>query len=117
MAASTGRPELHAFLRELGATTIVDRAELSQKTAPLASERWAGGVDSVGGQTLASLLAATASYGAIAACGLAGSTELSTTVFPFILRNVALLGINSVLTPRPLSIQAWERLARELPLG
>jgi acrylyl-CoA reductase (NADPH) len=116
VAASTGRTELHAFLRDLGATTIVDRAELSEKTPPLASERWAGGVDSVGGQTLASLLAATASYGAVAACGLAGGAELSTTVFPFILRNVALLGINSVLTPRPLSIQAWERLARELPL-
>ena len=88
-------------MRELGATTIVDRAELAQKTAPLASERWAGGVDSVGGQTLASFLAATASYGAITACGLAGGAEFSTTVFPFILRNVALLGINSGLTPGP----------------
>ncbi|MGA8143237.1 MAG: MDR family oxidoreductase [Candidatus Acidiferrales bacterium] len=116
VAASTGRPELHSFLRDLGATTIIDRAELAQKSPPLISERWAGGIDTVGGQTLASLLAATASYGAIAACGLAGGAELSTTVFPFILRNVALLGINSVLTPKPLSIQAWERLARELPL-
>jgi acrylyl-CoA reductase (NADPH) len=116
VAASTGRPELHGFLRDLGATTIIDRAELAQKSAPLASERWAGGVDSVGGETLASILAATAPYGAIAACGLAGGAELSTTVFPFILRNVALLGINSVLTPKALSIQAWERLARELPL-
>jgi len=116
VAASTGRAELHSFLRDLGATTIVDRAELAQKTAPLVSERWAGGIDTVGGQTLASLLAGTASYGAITACGLAGGAELSTTVFPFILRNVALLGINSVLTPKPLSVQAWERLARELPL-
>jgi len=116
VAASTGRPELHGFLRDLGATTIVDRAELAQKSPPLASERWAGGIDTVGGQTLATLLAATEPYGAIAACGLAGSAELATTVFPFILRNIALLGINSVLTPRPLSIRAWERLARELPL-
>ena len=116
VAASTGRPELHGFLRGLGATTIIDRAELAQKSAPLTSERWAGGIDTVGGQTLASVLAATAPYGAIAACGLAGGAELSTTVFPFILRNVALLGINSVLTPRPLSIEAWRRLALELPL-
>ncbi|MGH9748232.1 MAG: MDR family oxidoreductase [Candidatus Acidiferrales bacterium] len=116
VAASTGRPELHSFLRELGASTIVDRAELAQKSAPLASERWAGGLDTVGGQTLASVLAGTASYGAIAACGLAGGAELSTTVFPFILRNVALLGINSTLTPNALSLEAWQRLAHELPL-
>jgi acrylyl-CoA reductase (NADPH) len=116
VAASTGRPELHAFLRDLGATTIVDRAELAQKGAPLASERWAGGVDTVGGQTLASVIAATAAYGAVAACGLAGGAELSTTVFPFILRNVSLLGINSTLTPDALSLEAWQRVARELPL-
>ena len=110
VAASTGRIETHAYLRELGATTIVDRADLAKKGPPLASERWAGGIDTVGGQTLASVIASTAAYGAVAACGLAGGAELSTTVFPFILRNVALLGINSVNPPGPLRARAWERL-------
>jgi len=116
VAASTGRAELHSFLRGLGATTIVDRAELAQKTPPLAPERWAGAIESVGGQTLASAIAATSAYGAVAACGLAGGTEFAASVFPFILRNVALLGINSVNTPKPERIRAWDRLARELPL-
>jgi acrylyl-CoA reductase (NADPH) len=116
VAASTGRPELHAYLRNLGATTIVDRRELAQRSPPLASERWAGGVDTVGGQTLATFIASTAAYGAIAACGLAGGADLQTTVFPFILRNIALLGINSVHTPKAVRERAWDRLARELPL-
>ena len=116
VAASTGRKEFEAYLRELGAATIVRRAELEQKTPPLASERWAGAIDTVGGQTLASVIAATTAYGAVAACGLAGGAEFSSTVFPFILRNIALLGINSVNTPKLLRIQAWERLAQELPL-
>ena len=111
VAASTGRIETHAYLRELGATTIVDRADLAKKSPPLASERWAGAIDTVGGQTLASVIASTAAYGAVAACGLAGGAELSTTVFPFILRNVALLGINSVKPPGPLRARAWDRLA------
>lgn len=115
VAASTGRQQLHSWLQELGATSIVDRNELAQKSPPLGSERWAGGIDNVGGQTLATLLATTASYGAIASCGLAGGAEFSTSVFPFILRNVSLLGINSVLSPKPLRIEAWERLAKELP--
>ncbi|MBI4520818.1 MAG: oxidoreductase [Gemmatimonadetes bacterium] len=115
VAASTGRPELHDYLRGLGAVTIVDRATLAQKPPPLASERWAGGVDSVGGPTLASVLAATAAHGAVAACGLAGGVEVPTTVMPFILRNVALLGVNSVQAPKPLRLEAWSRLARELP--
>ena len=102
VAASTGRPELHSWLRDLGATSIVDRAELALKTPPLASERWAGAIDSVGGQTLATVLATTASYGSVASCGLAGGAELLTTVFPFILRNVSLLGINSVQAPKSL---------------
>lgn len=116
VAASTGRPELHSWLRDLGASTIVERAELSQKNPPLGTERWAGGIDSVGGQTLASLLATTVSNGSIACCGLAGGTELATTVFPFILRNVSLLGINSVQASKPLRVDAWNRLACELPL-
>ena len=111
VAASTGRPETHAYLRALGAHTIVDRADLSKKSPPLAPERWAAGIDSVGGDTLASVIASTAAYGAVAACGLAGGADLATTVYPFILRNVALLGINSVDPPRALRARAWERLA------
>ena len=111
VAASTGRTETHAYLRELGANTIVDRGDLAKESPPLAAQRWAGGIDAVGGPTLASVIASTAAYGAVAACGLAGGAELSTTVFPFILRNVALLGINSVDPPGPLRTRAWERLA------
>jgi acrylyl-CoA reductase (NADPH) len=116
VAASTGRPELHPFLHSLGAATIVDRAELFKKSPPLGSERWAGAIDSVGGQTLATVITGISSYGAVAACGLAGGAELETTVFPFILRNIALLGINSVGTPKARRIEAWDRLSRELPL-
>jgi acrylyl-CoA reductase (NADPH) len=116
VVASTGRPEFHSWLRDLGASSVVDRAEFAQKNPPLGSERWAGGIDSVGGQTLSSLLATTALNGAIAACGLAGGVELATTVFPFILRNVSLLGINSVQASKPLRVNAWKRLAHELPL-
>jgi acrylyl-CoA reductase (NADPH) len=113
VAASTGRPEAHEYLRQLGASAIVERGELARKTPPLAPERWAGGIDTVGGQTLAAFLASTSAYGAVAACGLAGGAELSTTVFPFILRNVSLLGINSVYPPKTLRDRAWERLAGE----
>ena len=113
VAASTGRPDTHAYLRDLGAATIVDRADLANKGPALASERWAGAIDTVGGQTLASVIASTASNGAVAACGLAGGADLPTTVFPFILRNVSLLGINSSGAARPLLLRAWDRLARE----
>jgi acrylyl-CoA reductase (NADPH) len=113
VAASIGRRELHSWLRDLGASTIVDRAELAQKSAPLASERWAGGIDSVGGQTLANVLATTA----IACCGLTGGADLATTVLPFILRNVSLLGINSVQAPKSLRVTVWDRLSRELPIS
>ena len=116
VAASTGRPELHDYLRNLGAATVVDRATLDVKVPSLMSERWASAIDTVGGQTLASVLAATAAYGAVAACGLVGGVELPTTVIPFILRSVALLGINSVQTPRPVRIRAWDRLSKELSL-
>jgi acrylyl-CoA reductase (NADPH) len=111
VAASTGRPETHSYLRELGATNIVDRAELAREAPPLQSERWAAGIDSVGGQTLVNILSSTSSYGAIAACGLAGGASLKTTVFPFILRNVSLLGVSSVVSPKPLRTEAWSRLA------
>ena len=117
VAASTGRPETHEYLKELGANTIVDRETLAQKGAPLASERWAGGIDSVGGQTLANVIGSTVSFGAVAACGLAGGSDLPLTVFPFILRNVSLLGISSPLTPKGLREQAWNRLAHDVPLA
>jgi acrylyl-CoA reductase (NADPH) len=113
VAASTGRLGSHEYLRALGATTVLDRAEVAQAGPPLAPERWAGGIDTVGGQTLASLIASTAPYGAVAACGLAGGAELPTTVYPFILRNVSLLGINSVYPPQPLRFLAWDRLSRD----
>lgn len=115
VVASTGRAQQADYLRRLGATATIDRAELAAPTAPLASERWAGAVDTVGGSTLASLIASTKTFGAIAACGLVGSHELHTTVYPFILRNVALLGINSTETPLPLRLRAWSRLASDLP--
>jgi acrylyl-CoA reductase (NADPH) len=117
VAAATGRPESHDYLRTLGATTILDRAEAARQGPPLAPERWAGGIDTVGGATLASLIASTAAYGAVAACGLAGDTDLPATVYPFILRNVSLLGINSVYPPKPLRFLAWERLSRDPVLG
>ena len=114
VAASTGRAETHGYLRELGATTLIDRAELAQKGPALASERWAGAVDSVGSQTLATVLAQTAYGGAVAACGLAGGMDLPTSVAPFILRNVSLLGVDSVMAPQAKRAAAWARLARDL---
>lgn len=111
VAASTGRPQLGQYLRDLGAARIVDRADLARKGPPLAPARWAGAVDTVGGETLASVIAATDAYGAVAACGLAGGAVLETTVFPFILRNVSVLGINSLSPPERLRAQAWQRLA------
>jgi acrylyl-CoA reductase (NADPH) len=114
VAASTGRPELEPYLRGLGATSIVPRDELAKTSAPLESERWAGGVDTVGGETLATLFAQTAYEGAIACCGMAGGHELNTTVWPLILRNVALLGVSSIRTSKAKRIEAWSLLAQEL---
>lgn len=114
VAASTGRPELAAYLQDLGAATIVPRDELTKKGGPLQSERWAGAVDTVGGETLANLLAQTVYEGAVAACGMAGGGELHTTVWPLILRNVALLGVSSLRTSKAKRITAWNRLAAEL---
>ncbi len=116
VVASTGRAEAHEYLRALGAQTIIDRAELAEPSnRPLASERWAGAVDSVGGHTLANILRATRYGRSVAACGLAGGAELPVTVIPFILRGVNLLGIESVQCPTPRRREAWARLARELP--
>jgi acrylyl-CoA reductase (NADPH) len=112
--ASTGRLSEAPYLKDLGAVEVIDRNELSGPAKPLAKERWAGGVDSVGSTTLANLLSMTKYGGAIAACGLAGGMDLPSSVAPFILRGVCLLGIDSVMCPLPLRKLAWERLARDL---
>jgi len=114
VTASTGRTEEADYLKALGATTIIDRAELSEKGRPLDKERWAAAVDSVGSTTLANVLAKTRYGGAVAACGLAQGADLPATVMPFILRNVALLGVDSVQAPMAKRKRAWERLARDL---
>jgi len=112
--AATGRPQEADYLKSLGAVEILDRAELAGTPKALAKERWACGVDSVGSTTLANLLAMTKYGGAVAACGLAGGMDLPTSVAPFILRGVSLLGIDSVQCPQPLRRAAWQRLARDL---
>jgi len=117
VAASTGRPELRDYLTGLGATELIDRAALAQKPArPLDRERWAGAIDAVGGATLATVLAQVKYRASVAACGLAGGSDLPATVIPFLLRGVNLLGIDSVMCPRDERIEAWHRLARDLPL-
>jgi acrylyl-CoA reductase (NADPH) len=112
--ASTGRGAEAGYLKDLGAAEILDRAELSSPGRPLAKERWAAGIDSVGSSTLANLLAMTKYGGAIAACGLVGGMDLPGSVAPFILRGVALLGIDSVMAPKALRLEAWRRLARDI---
>lgn len=112
--ASTGRDAEGEYLRGLGASEVLDRAELSKPGKPLAKERWAAAIDAVGSTTLANVLASTKADGAVAACGLAQGMDLPTSVAPFILRGVSLLGINSVTTPQPKRREAWARLAREL---
>ncbi|MFL9502330.1 MDR family oxidoreductase [Rhodopseudomonas palustris] len=112
--ASTGRASEEAYLRQLGAAEIIDRNELSGPAKPLAKERWAGGIDSVGSTTLANLLSMTKYRGAIAACGLAAGMDLPSSVAPFILRGVCLYGIDSVMCPQPERKRAWERLATDL---
>jgi acrylyl-CoA reductase (NADPH) len=112
--ASTGRTSEEGYLKGLGASEIIDRNELSGPAKPLAKERWAGGIDSVGSTTLANLLSMTKYRGAIAACGLAAGMDLPSSVAPFILRGVCLLGIDSVMCPIELRQQAWARLATDL---
>jgi acrylyl-CoA reductase (NADPH) len=112
--ASTGRASETNYLKSLGATEVIDRNELSGPAKPLAKERWAGGVDSVGSTTLANLLSMTKYRGAIAACGLAAGMDLPTSVAPFILRGVCLLGIDSVMCPPDLREIAWTRLGTDL---
>ncbi|ETR76630.1 alcohol dehydrogenase [Afipia sp. P52-10] len=112
--ASTGRAAEADYLKHLGAAEIIERAELSGAAKPLGKERWAGGVDSVGSNTLANLLSMTKYGGAIAACGLAAGMDLPSSVAPFILRGVCLLGIDSVMCPIEKRRAAWSRLARDL---
>jgi acrylyl-CoA reductase (NADPH) len=115
--ASTGRAELAPYLRSLGASEIVDRNALAAPSKrPMDSERWAGAVDTVGGETLAGIIRTLKIGASVAACGLAGGATLNTTVYPFILRGVNLLGINSVTVPREDRLEIWRRLARDLPL-
>ncbi len=117
VVASTGRSATHDYLRDLGASAIIDRADLAKKPErPLDGERWAGAVDAVGGTTLATILTQLKYLGSVAACGLAGGTELPATVIPFLLRGVNLLGIDSVMCPMELRQEAWQRLVRDLPL-
>src|SRR5437762_8213960 len=106
-----------AYLRQIGAAEVIDRAELSGAPKPLAKERWAGGIDSVGSTTLANVLSMTKYGGAVAACGLAGGMDLPGSVAPFILRGVSLLGIDSVMCPLPVRNEAWGRLASSLDRG
>jgi len=112
--ASTGRAGEADYLKSLGASEIIDRADLAKPPKALMPERWAAGVDSVGSTTLASAIAATKARGAIAACGLAGGMDLPSSVAPFILRGVALLGVDSVQCPMPRRVAAWERLTKSL---
>jgi len=112
--ATTGRTQEADYLKGLGASEILDRQELSGPAKPLAKERWAGGIDSVGSTTLANLLSMTRYGGAIAACGLAGGMDLPGSVGPFILRGVCLYGIDSVMCPLPKRNEAWKRLEKDL---
>jgi acrylyl-CoA reductase (NADPH) len=112
--ASTGRAAEADYLKGLGAAEVIDRAELSGPARPLGKERWAGGIDAVGSHTLANVLSMTGYGGAVAACGLAQGMDLATSVAPFILRGVALAGVDSVMAPKERRVEAWSRLARDL---
>jgi acrylyl-CoA reductase (NADPH) len=112
--ASTGRMSEADYLQHLGASEVIDRNELAGPARPLARERWAGGIDSVGSTTLANLVSMTKYRGAVAACGLAGGMDLPTSVAPFILRGVCLLGIDSVMCPIELRQVAWSSLVNDL---
>jgi acrylyl-CoA reductase (NADPH) len=117
VVASTGRMEEAEHLKALGATTVIDRAELSAPGKAIGKERWAGVVDAVGSHTLANACATTKYGGAVAACGLAGGMDFPATVAPFILRGVTLYGIDSVMAPMALRQQAWARLAKDLDMA
>ena len=116
VTASTGRPDEAEYLQRLGATTIIDRAELSSPGRVLAKERWAAAIDSVGSHTLANVCASIREDGLVAACGLAQGMDFPATVAPFILRGISLLGINSVTRPYEERVAAWQRLSTDLDL-
>jgi acrylyl-CoA reductase (NADPH) len=117
VAAATGKASEGDYLKQLGATTIIDRNELSAPGKPMQKERWAGVVDSVGSHTLANACAQTRYGGAVAACGLAQGMDFPASVAPFILRGVSLLGVESVMAPKGPRMAAWARLERDLDLG
>ena len=112
VTAVTGKKSSHAYLKELGATTIIDRSEVNDPSnKPLLSERWAGAVDTVGGNTLSTIVRSAKHRGVVTACGLVGGHELPLTVYPFILRGVDLVGIDTAEYPTELRIPIWHRLA------
>jgi acrylyl-CoA reductase (NADPH) len=117
VVASSGRPDEADYLKGLGASEVIDRAELSEKGRPLGKERWAGVVDAVGSHTLANACATTKYGGTVAACGLAQGFDLPATVMPFILRGVTLAGIDSVYRPKADRLEAWQRLAQDLDIS
>lgn len=116
VAAVTGRTSEMNYLRELGATSVIDRAELTGKLRPLGKERWAGGIDVAGSTVLANMLSMMNYRGVVAACGLAAGLDLPASVAPFILRGVTLTGVDSVMCPKPDRLEAWSRLASDLDL-
>jgi acrylyl-CoA reductase (NADPH) len=117
VVASTGRMQAKTYLESLGAASVIDRSSFAETAKrPLEGERWAGCIDSVGGNTLARVLAQTRYGQSVAAVGLAGGNKLDHTVIPFILRGVNLLGIDSVMCPIPRRLQAWDRVQKDLPL-
>ena len=117
VVASTGRPQEADYLKALGAAEIIDRAQLSAPGKPLAKERWAGAVDTVGSHTLANVCASTRYRGTVAACGLAQGMDFPSSVAPFILRGVTLAGVDSVMAPRAERLEAWRRLAQDLDVA
>jgi acrylyl-CoA reductase (NADPH) len=117
VAAATGKSSEEQFLKQLGAETVLDRADLSEAGKPLQKERWAGVVDTVGSHMLVNACAQTRYGGAVAACGLAGGMDFPATVAPFILRGVSLLGIDSVMAPKQRRVAAWDNLSRDLDAG
>jgi len=117
VAAATGKASEEDYLKQLGAVTVLDRAELGEAGKPLQKERWAGVVDAAGSNTLANACAQTRYGGAVAACGLAQGMDFPASVAPFILRGVSLLGIDSVMAPKDRRLAAWKRLSRDLDAG
>ena len=115
--ASTGRLEETSYLNKLRAKTVIERSELSEPSRPVGKERWAGAIDSVGSTTLANILAQVSYGGAVSACGLAQGMDLPSTVMPFILRGVSLLGIDSVMAPMQLRERAWKRLSENININ